>query len=271
MKKQKRKKGAVFTGIEHKSNTPKGGTENAAPTSGATAEDLTNLVQEISAIIPCSQIDAPHTPEPTEPHLQVEIENDSYINPQSGDAEISERRRLEEECFKEETILVKKIEHDRRVERMRKRANSDGELRDTMRQQRAGPADLRNSSLNRETDARELMRPKPGPSDLRYGNLLQPNGDLRQAMNPNPVRSMDIDSLDLENSIIARTRALESSLKARDRTIRRLLAQMNGDELSSEDSFAEESEAEQPEDEIPSVDEVELTNVNNGKEKNNPQ
>jgi hypothetical protein len=107
------------------------------------------------------------------------------------------------------------------------------------------------------------MRPKLGPSDLRYGNLLQPNGDLRQAMNPNPVRSMDIDSLDLENSIIARTRALESSLKARDRTIRRLMAQMNGDELSSEDSFAEESEAEQPEDEIPSVDEDELTNVNN--------
>ena len=84
-------------------------------------------------------------------------------------------------------------------------------------------------------------------------------------MNPNPVRSVDIDSLELENSIIARTRALESSLKARDRTIRRLLAKMNGEELSSEDSSAEESEAEPSEDEIPSVDglpsEDELTNV----------
>ena len=156
---------------------------------------------------------------------------------------------------------MERVEHDRRVERMRRRANSDGELRETMRP-RAGPADLRNSSLNREKDARELMRPRPGPSDLRYSNL-QPNKDLRQIMNPKPVRSMETERSDLENAIIAKTRDLESSLKAKDRTIRRLLAQMNGGELSSEDSSAEESEAEPSEDEIPSVDEVELTNVNN--------
>ena len=83
-------------------------------------------------------------------------------------------------------------------------------------------------------------------------------------MNPNQVRSMDTERTDLEDSIIARTRALESSLKARDRTIRKLLAKMNGGEISSsEDSSAKVSEAEQSEDEIPSVDEVELTNVNN--------
>ena len=156
---------------------------------------------------------------------------------------------------------MERVEHDRRVERMRRRVNSDGELRETMRP-RAGPADLRNLSLNRETDTRELMRPRPGPSDLRYSNL-QPNKDLRQIMNPKPVRSMETERSDLENAIIAKTRDLESSLKAKDRTIRRLLSQMNGGELSSEDSSAEESEAEPSEDEIPSVDEVELTNVNN--------
>ena len=80
-------------------------------------------------------------------------------------------------------------------------------------------------------------------------------------MNPKPVRSMETERSDLENAIIAKTRDLESSLKAKDRTIRRLLAQMNGEELSSEDSSAEESEAEPSEDEIPSVDEDELTNV----------
>ena len=60
-------------------------------------------------------------------------------------------------------------------------------------------------------------------------------------MNPKPVRSMETERSDLENAIIAKTRDLESSLKAKDRTIRRLLAQMNGEELSSEDSSAEES------------------------------
>ena len=265
--KRKENKGAVFTGTKQKRNRPREGTANAASTpittttSDTTAEDLSNLVQEISAIVPCSKIDAPQTPETTEPHLQVEIENDLYTNPQSDDVDVSERRRLEEECLREETILVERVEHDRRVERMRRRANSDGELRETMRP-RAGPADLRNSSLNREKDARELMRPRPGPSDLRYSNL-QPNKDLRQIMNPKPVRSMETERSDLENAIIAKTRDLESSLKAKDRTIRRLLAQMNGGELSSEDSSAEESEAEPSEDEIPSVDEVELTNVNN--------
>ena len=40
--------------------------------------------------------------------------------------------------------------------------------------------------INRDTDTRELMRPRPGPSDLRYSNL-QPNKELREVMKPKPL------------------------------------------------------------------------------------
>ena len=245
--------GSVFTGTKQKRSRLGEGSANAvstpitATTSDAIEEDLSNLVQEISAIVPCSKIDALQTPEPTEPHLQVEIDNDLYINPQSDGVEHdntiqndgeSERRRLEEECLREETILVEK------VERMRKRAYSDGELRDTMRP-RPGPADLRNSTLNREKDAREHMRPRPGPSDLRYSNL-QPNRELREIMKAKPLRCMDTERSvnDLEKSISTKTKDLESGIKTRDKIIKRLRACIDGDEQSNEDSSTEEGEVE---------------------------
>ena len=65
------------------------------------------------------------------------------------------RRELEEE-LREETILVEKIE------RVRNRVNSDGELRDTMRP-RSGPADLRNPRLNRDKDAKGTYATETGP------------------------------------------------------------------------------------------------------------
>ena len=149
---------------------------------------LKALVQEISSIIPRSKIDTMQTPEPADSNLQVETENDLYENPQpegygpdsthQNDGK-AERREFEEECLREETLLIEKIE------RVRNRVNSDGELRGTMRP-RSGPADLRNPRLNRDKDARELMRPRPGPSDLRYSNL-QPNKELREVMKPKPL------------------------------------------------------------------------------------
>ena len=48
-----------------------------------------------------------------------------------------------------------------------------------------GPSDLRNATLNRDTDARELLQPKAGPSDLRYSKL-QPEKDLRDIMKSKP-------------------------------------------------------------------------------------
>ena len=48
-----------------------------------------------------------------------------------------------------------------------------------------GPSDLRNATLNRDTDARELLQPKAGPSDLRYSKL-QPEKDLREIMKSKP-------------------------------------------------------------------------------------
>ena len=86
-------------------------------------------------------------------------------------------------------------------------------------------------------------------------------------MKPKLLRSMETERSvsDLENAIIAKTKDLESSIKAKDKTIRKLRAQMNGEVQSSEDSSTEEGEAEPSEDEIPSVDELpsedELTNV----------
>ena len=134
----------------------------------AKTSDLSNLVQDISSVVPISRIDTLQTTEPTEPDEQNFHE--------------STRRDDEEACLREETRLVEDIE------RFRNHVNSDCELRETMRQ-RLGPADLRNSNLNRETDTRELMRQRAGPSDLRYCKL-QPEKDMRDLMKPK-LKPMD--------------------------------------------------------------------------------
>ena len=107
-------------------STPVAGISSDTP-----VESLSTLVQEISSIIPRSNIDTLHTPEPVDSNMQIEIENDLYEIPQSegdgpdgthlsdGEAE----RRCLEESIKEETILIE------RIERMRSRLNSDGDLR----------------------------------------------------------------------------------------------------------------------------------------------
>ena len=190
-KKRREKVGSVFTGTKTKKGKLSGGSVNAAstPITGTNmntiAEDLSTLVQEIWSVVPRSRIDTLQTPEPAESNMRVEIENDLYESPHpegygpesthQNDDE-AERRKLEEECLREETKLIENIE------RFRSRVNSDGDLRDTMRP-KSGRADLRNSILNRDTDTRELMRPRPGPSDLRYSNL-QPNKELREIMKP---------------------------------------------------------------------------------------
>ena len=129
------------------------------------AEDLSTLVQEIWSVVPRSRIDTLQTPEPAESNMRVEIENDLYESPHpegygpesthQNDDE-AERRKLEEECLREETILMEIME------RMRNRVNSDGELRDTMRP-RSGPADLRNPRLNRDKDAKGTYATETGP------------------------------------------------------------------------------------------------------------
>ena len=163
--------GSVFTGTKAERSKLSGGSVNAVSTtiagtnSDATVEGLSTLVQEISSIIPRSKIDTMQTPEPADSNLQVETENDLYENPQpegygpdsthQNDGK-AERRELEEECLREETILIEKIE------RVRNRVNSDGELRDTMRP-RSGPADLRNPRLNRDKDAKGTYATETGP------------------------------------------------------------------------------------------------------------
>ena len=193
---------------------------------------LKALVQEISSIIPRSKIDTMQTPEPADSNLQVETENDLYENPQpegygpdsthQNDGK-AERREFEEECLREETLLIEKIE------RVRNRVNSDGELRGTMRP-RSGPADLRNPRLNRDKDARELMRPRPGPSDLRYSNL-QPNKELREVMKPKPLRCTEKQ----RNEDISLSDAYDSSTEEGE-------VESSEDELPSEDKLPSEDE-----------------------------
>ena len=137
----------------------------------AKTSDLSNLVQDISSVVPISRIDTLQTPEPTEPD-----EQNFHESTRRDDAE------EEEECLREETRLVEDIV------RYINRVNSDCELRETMRP-RSGTADLRNANLNRETDTRELMRQRAGPSDLRYSKL-QPKKDLRDLMKPK-LKPMD--------------------------------------------------------------------------------
>ena len=127
-KKRREKVGSVFTGTKTEKSKLSGGSVNAVSTpiagtnSDATAEDLSTLVQEISSVIPCSKIDTLQTPEPADSNLRVEIENDLYESPQpegygpesthQNDGE-AERRELEEECLREETILIEKIKRVR--------------------------------------------------------------------------------------------------------------------------------------------------------------
>ena len=71
----------------------------------AKTSDLSNLVQDISSVVPISRIDTLQTTEPTEPDEQNFHE--------------STRRDDEEACLREETRLVEDIE------RFRNHVNSD--------------------------------------------------------------------------------------------------------------------------------------------------
>ena len=179
-KKRKKKRGYVYDGTKARliemRRDPANVSTPIAKTKDANAKtsDLSNLVQDISSVVPISRIDTLQTPEPTELD-----EQNFHESTRREDAE------AEEECLREETRLVED------VERFRNRVNSDCELRELMRQ-RSGPADLKNANLNRETDTRELMRPRAGPSDLRYCKL-QPEKDLRDLIKPKlkPVDTVD--------------------------------------------------------------------------------
>ena len=185
------------------------------------------------------------TPESAYTNLQIEIENDLYENPYpDGDGhdgttvphrnnEEAERKDLEE-SYREETVLVERIERMRRLQTeelrdtMGQRAgpadlrNRNRELREVMRQ-RSGPADLRNSNLNRDQEVREQMRPRSGPSDLRYCHL-QPNRELRELMRPKSPRETENDSErlvnDLEESINKKMEELDSGVKTREKLIK---------------------------------------------------
>ena len=87
------------------------------------------------------------TPEPADSNLQVEIENDLYESPEPEGYGPESTHQNE---TKIRSCGSKKLE------------------------------------INRDTDTRELMRPRPGPSDLRYSNL-QPNKELREVMKPKPL------------------------------------------------------------------------------------
>ena len=95
-------------------------------------DDLPTLVRDISTMVPVSNIDK------TQARHQ-------------GGQNFFESTRLDDEnaveaCLREETRLVEE------VERIRDRENSECDLRETMRK-RTGPSDLRQTNLNRDTDA----------------------------------------------------------------------------------------------------------------------
>ena len=145
-KKRKKKGGYVYDGtitrLSEMRRDPANVSTPIAKTKDANAKigDLSSLVQDISSVVPISRIDTLQTPEPTEL-----AEQNFHEITRREDAEAEEEclREAEEECLREETRLVED------VERFRNRVNSDCELRDKMRQ-RSGPADLRNSNLNRD-------------------------------------------------------------------------------------------------------------------------
>merc|ERR1712008_321221 len=145
-------------------------------------------------------------------------------------------------------------------------SSSFRELRDVMRQ-KPGPADLRNTTLNRDQDVRQQMRPKPGPSDLRFSHL-NPNRDMRELMTSTTLREAekanDSERLanDLAESIIKNSAELESSCKDRERIIKRLRARINDTELQKDDSTEEgEVEPSETSEDIVEPTEDELTGV----------
>ena len=77
---------------------------------------------------------------------------------------------------------------------------------------------------------RELMRPRPGPSDLRYSNL-QPNKELREVMKPKPLRCTEKK----RNEDISLSDAYDSSTKEGE-------VESSEDELPSEDKLPSEDE-----------------------------
>ena len=122
-KKRKKKGGYVYDGTRARLIEMQRDPGNVS-TPIAKTSDLSNLVQDISSVVPNSRIDTLQTPEPTEPD-----EQNFHESTCRDDAE------AEEECLREETRLVEDIV------RYINRVNSDCELRETMRP-RSGPADL---------------------------------------------------------------------------------------------------------------------------------
>ena len=122
-KKQKKKGGYIYDGTKARLIEMWRDPGNVS-TPIAKTSDLSNLVQDISSVVPNSRIDTLQTPEPTEPD-----EQNFHESTCRDDAE------AEEECLREETRLVEDIV------RYINRVNSDCELRETMRP-RSGPADL---------------------------------------------------------------------------------------------------------------------------------
>ena len=122
-KKRKKKGGYVYDGTKARLIEMRRDPGNVS-TPIAKTSDLSNLVQDISSVVPISRIDTLQAPEPMEPD-----EQNFHESTRRDDAE------AEEECLRDETRLVEDIE------RYRNRVNSDCELRETMRP-RSGPADL---------------------------------------------------------------------------------------------------------------------------------
>ena len=208
--------------------------------------------------------------------MQVEVENDLYNNentlenttvPYQENVEATETDLVE--CTKKEMELVQGIERYRRLSYRQKCSedlrttmrghaglsdlrNRDKDLRDTMRR-KSGPADLRYARLNRDRDLRDQMRPRQRPSSVPP-DLRKP----REAINTEEA----IDYL--EQSIIERTRLLDTGIEERKKTIKKLQATVASNEEKKEKEYKsnvtsdsydtnEEGEVEPSEDELTNV------------------
>ena len=106
-KKRKKKGGYVYDGTKARLIEMRRDPANVS-TPIAKTSDLSNLVHNISSVVPISRIDILQTPEPTEPD-----EQNFHESTHRDDEE------AEEACLREETRLVEDIE------RFRNHVNSD--------------------------------------------------------------------------------------------------------------------------------------------------
>ena len=214
-------------------STPMPGAPKIDPNSST--DTLEKLVQSVTEIVPMARIDADSSTldvSKLDMAMTVEVKNDHYTPPLTQEETETEQMELNKRA----------TAHRSRIDTFRRWATNpeDEDLRISMRNQTIGSLDLR----NKLKEKRKKSRRNSGPADLR-NSVLNRDRDLRDLMRPRRNRSTptevhrdDEAVLEevkfLEQSIVKQTYHLDSSLAETRKRLRLLENKIRNRDTKSE-------------------------------------